>query len=151
MDVVQIKTCYVIEDSEDEIFLTRLLFDRQNVALEIQHFFEFDTFYATVVNSTEEDLRSSLTIVDLNLKVSNGNEAVATLKSLKDGTERLVGICSGSEDPADKADAKAAGADFFVSKPLNLDAITRIASAIEALEVRQGDAGETSLWRRLER
>ncbi len=149
MDVVRIGTCYVIEDSEDEVYLTRLLFDREKVALEIRHFFEYEKFYSTVVNSDEEDVQTSLTIVDLNLKLSNGIDAVAALKSEASGASRLVGICSGSEDPADKADAKTAGADFFVSKPLNLNAITQIASAIDSLEVREDDSGGSSLWRRL--
>ena len=57
----------------------------------------------------------------------------------------LIGICSGSEDPADKRNASESGAHFFVNKPLDLRSLGDVCEACEVLKMRQSETGETTI------
>ncbi|MEO0386097.1 MAG: response regulator [Pseudomonadota bacterium] len=123
---------FFIDDSSDEYLLSRILFRRQGVRGTLHHFTTFDAFVDYVSARPELGTVPALVAVDLNLTLMSGTECVLRLRRRRDFDNWIVGICSGSEDPADRASSYAAGADFFVPKPLDrkcLETITRICTA----------------------
>lgn len=137
-------TLYFIDDSDDEKFLTELLFGVEKINLEIMHFFnleEFNTFYH------DEDNKQSIgmLIVDLNMPIQNGVEIVSHIKQNNGYEDLIVGICTGSEDPADKKNATAAGADFFIQKPFNTKSLKITCDLVQGLDLVTNEAGQKNI------
>ena len=137
-----------VEDSEDEVFLTRIVFGRERVSPELVHYARFDALERDLEGGALPELAGTLFVLDLNLKVSKGTDAVRRLRTMPVAAGAVIGVCTGSEDPADRRDAEEAGADFFVGKPLDAACLTRICDSVPALEVRRGPGGGLSLVRR---
>ena len=131
-----------VEDSDDEVFLTRIVFDRERVAPELVHYPRFDALEADLEGGRLGGLDASLVLVDLNLKLTKGTDAVRRLRAMPAAADAVIGVCTGSEDPADRRDAEDAGADFFVGKPLDTACLERISALVPRLElVRAPDGG----------
>ena len=137
-----------VEDSEDEVFLTRIVFGRERVSPELVHYARFDALERDLENGALPELAETLFVLDLNLKVSKGTDAVRRLRTLPVAASALIGVCTGSEDPADRRDAEEAGADFFVGKPLDAACLSRICHSVPALEIRRAPGGALHLARR---
>ena len=116
----KLRNCLLIDDSEDEVFLTSRLFKRSLVDLNIQHYATGEACLADAATSDEEAIDQSILIADLNLVTISGIDVIRSLRGTAHFSTAIMGICSGSVDPADSIAARAAGADFFVDKPLNL-------------------------------
>jgi CheY-like chemotaxis protein len=123
-----------------------LNFQRTRLCPELVHFVQFSDFEKGVLNGEFDSSGQWLLIIDMNLRLSNGIDAVKRLRGLEPTRNMIMGICTGSEDPADRRDAIAAGADFFIQKPLNLTSLERICAVVSSLEVEQGDSGEYHVW-----
>ena len=136
-----------LEDSDDEVFLTRIVFDRQDVRSELVHYARFDALERDLEAGTLTGLAACLVVVDLNLKLTNGTDAVRRLRAMPAADAAVIGVCTGSEDPADRRDALAAGADFFVAKPLDADCLARVCAAVPGLELVRGADGGVGLER----
>ena len=137
-----------VEDSEDEVFLTRIVFGRERVSPELVHYARFDALERDLEDGLLPELAGTLFVLDLNLKVSKGTDAVRRLRTLPVVEGAVIGVCTGSEDPADRRDAEEAGADFFVGKPLDAACLSRICAAVSTLELARGPDGALSLARR---
>jgi hypothetical protein len=87
---------HFIEDSEDEVFISRLLLKSQNVDVNVVHYPSYDSGKFPHVVS---------------------------------------GICTGSEDPADRLSAEKVGARFFIQKPLDLNALKSVCVVVDELEI----------------
>ena len=125
---------YMIDDSDDESYMTHLYFDRQQVGPTLKHFYDLSAFVDHVTESDEFDPIGSILVVDLNLRSRKGTDLIEEIRGEGWGVELVAGICSGSEDPADQRSAIAAGADFFVGKPLDRDMVSRICEIEPRLE-----------------
>lgn len=137
-------TLYFIDDSDDERFLTEMLFGVEKINLKIKHFFnlqEFEDFY------THQDKQKSfgLLIVDLNMPLQNGVQIVSHLKQSIRYANLIVGICTGSEDPADKESASSAGADFFIQKPFDTKSLQNTCMLVPALDLITDDKGQKNI------
>ncbi len=126
---------HFVDDSDDEIFISRVLFERQNIDLEILHYTSFDDYQAHLEGLDDEQLAESLGVIDLNLTVSKGTDGIAALRGHSRFASMLVGVCSGSDDPADVRSAQEAGANFFVGKPVDVNCLQRICDAVPALSL----------------
>lgn len=126
---------FYIDDSEDEFFLSRLLFRSQRVDIELVCFADFDDFLDDFQSRSPEEVEKAIVVVDMNLTVIKGTEGIERLRQTPMGKGVIVGVCTGSEDPADMRSAFTAGADFFVPKPLDRDCITRICKAVPTLDL----------------
>lgn len=139
-----LETLYFIDDSDDERFLTEILFGVEKINLKIRHFFnlrEFESFFT----SQEEQKSFGLLIVDLNMPIQNGVEIVDHLKKRKKYENLIIGICTGSEDPADKKIANAAGADFFIKKPFDTNSLKKTCEVVSKLDLITNDEGQKSV------
>ena len=125
------------DDSEDEVFLTRMLFQQQSIDLEIIHITGLDEF-ETRFQPLPDTLKRSLVVVDLNMPRIHGSEVVRNLRADERFADIVIGICTGSDDPADARSACEAGADFFVAKPLEKTALARICQQVHSLRM-EGD------------
>ena len=134
-----------VEDSADEVFLTRIVFARERVAPELVHYARFDALERDLESGALPGLDTALVVLDLNLKVSKGTDAVRRLRTMPLAASAVTGVCTGSEDPADRRDVEEAGADFFVGKPLDAACLSRICASVPGLELERAPDGALSL------
>lgn len=107
----------LVDDSDDEVFISNLLLSRDNINIELKHFWnykELSQYLDKLVSNAP-----SILAVDLNMPSQSGTELIAELYSNYNRTTVIAGIFSGSEDPKDKEDSYDAGALFFIPKPMN--------------------------------
>lgn len=146
MNSNSIHTCVIIDDSEIDLFITRKLLERSGVNVQIQQYFSLDDYQCALVNEAANSGRHTLVVSDLYLDMNNGFDVIRSLRSMESASASLMGICSNSEDPADVGRAMEAGADFFVEKPLNVDALEAICQQVSGLELcREAEGGITLL------
>ena len=144
--MIAIERIVYVEDSDDEVFLTRIVFARERVAAELVHYPRFDAMERDLADGTLGGLAACLVVVDLNLKLTKGTDAVRRLRAMPAADDAVIGVCTGSEDPADRRDAIAAGADFFVGKPLDSACLERICETVPRLRfARAPDGGAVTL------
>ena len=146
MTLKKLQTCIVIENSNDEVYVTTRLFKRLKVDLKMRHYARTDTFLIEAPNIDKEAVERSILIADLNLGMASGIDIIRTLRGITSFSTIVMGICSGSEDPAEKAKAQAAGADFFVDKPLDLTALEEICRSVPSLEFKRAADNRISLY-----
>ena len=131
---VRITDLYFIDDSSDEHLITRLMFKRAGLNITVHEFLDFASFQKLLGPKGPIDTETSIVLIDLNLGLENGIDALKTIRSDGSSGALLAGICSGSNDPADRIDAAAAGADFFVPKPLDANALKDICATVPKLD-----------------
>lgn len=139
-DLLDIQTIFFVDDSDDELFISRLSFLQDDIEVELKHFFDLEDYFQHMDLCSIAQLRRSITILDLNLTTSRGTEGITRIRAQPHFASHIVGICSGSDDPADRQAALEAGGNFFVSKPLNLAALESIASAVPCITVQSRDS-----------
>ena len=137
----EIKKIYFVDDSDDEIFMAKIFFKRQNIGPEFQAFTSLEELYDFLNNDPSFDPDTSICVLDMNLTMSKGTEGVTHIRASKIGQQLMLGISTGSEDPADRLSAKEAGADFFVGKPLDRATIEAICDSVPKLS-RTGNEDE---------
>lgn len=136
----RIEQIYLIDDSNDEVFMAKIFFKRQKIGASLRTFSNLEDLYDALQVGAGFDPNTALIVIDLNLTVCKGTEGVAYIRKLDIGPDVLVGISTGSEDSADRQLAEDVGADFFVGKPLNRDTLVDIVQAVPALSAQdEGD------------
>jgi len=141
----EIKRIVYLEDSDDEVFLSRILLKRGGVKTELIHYARFDALEEDLVNGTLRDLNDTLVVVDLNLKISKGTDAVRRLHELVDCSRAIIGICTGSEDPADRFEVEAGKSNFFVGKPLDVKRLEQICSIVPRFSLERNAEGVATM------
>ncbi len=142
---MRLQTLHYIDDSPDEFLITRLLFRRSKIDVELMTHSDFADFMRTVEADEDFEPAKTLVISDLNLAVTSGLDGVRALRNNPDMANIVVGICSGSDDPADCKEAMQAQADFFVTKPLNKEALAKICKDVDSLLFVERDDGTCHL------
>lgn len=133
----KIRKVVLVDDSEDEIFMAKIFFKRQKIDAELEAFTHLDGLFSAI-KQPDFNMMDTLIVIDLNLTVCKGTEGIEKIRSLSQGKDALVGISTGSEDPADKISAIEAGADFFVGKPLDRNTLLNITDGVEPLIANGG-------------
>ncbi|MDD9909110.1 MAG: response regulator [Ahrensia sp.] len=138
-----IREIQYMDDSDDEAFLSGLLLKKQKIAAKLMHHTSFDQLRRVL--KSRDPAEPMLIMVDLNMPLMNGVEVIRnTLEDFAD-PHLFIGICSGSEDPADKLNAKEAGAHFFVQKPLDVTSLKRVCEICEPLTMQRNNSEESAL------
>lgn len=138
-----LKEIHFIEDSDDEVFLARLLLESQGLQLDVVHHTTLSQFLSFF--DGKDDLPALLVCVDLNMPVIRGDEAIRSIRGQNRFDASVVGICTGSEDPADRKTALEAGAQFFVHKPLDKHALQKMTEDEPKLTLREISEGAVEL------
>ena len=141
----KLKKIYFIEDSSDEIFLSRMLFRHHKIDLEIEHLRNMEDFFEKLRHMDTEQADEALVVVDLNLTLTKGTEGIRRLRHIAGGSRLIAGICTGSEDPADERSSFEAGADFFVAKPLDKNSLGHICNSVSTLSMVKSAANDIEL------
>ena len=137
---------FYLDDMEDEIIVTELNLRRQNIQLDITFFLaERDMLSALDERRKASSALPDIIVTDLNMPGKGGAHLVASLRSDEAFGDVTIGVCTGSENPADHAAATAAGADFVVVKPFNHTTITQICKTTQLFELVSGDDGKDRL------
>lgn len=143
MDDRQIRDIHFLEDSDDEVFISRLKLKSQRMDLRLHHYGNAsDLKKAIAVSSGTLPL---VVFVDFNLPGMKGTDVIADILKHRADDNIIIGICSGSEDPADRRHASEVGAHFFVGKPLDRRAIESVCEITQALAIRQNEDKTYSL------
>lgn len=145
---IEVDVIYMIDDSDDEHYLATLFFKRQGVAATLRHCYSFEDFSDLCDGEDGFDPMRSLVVVDLNLWSQTGSDIIAGLRRWPTGDQMITGICTGSEDPADRQTSFDAGADFFIGKPFDRKAVERICLEDDRLEVISGEGEPLRIARR---
>lgn len=140
---MKIPSIHLIDDSEDEVFLAGLLFESQGIELEIVHHEDFAVFKNTIrLHGINQD---SVILVDMNMPKMRGDHVVRQLLELDGLGDIVVGMCSGSEDPADRKAAIDAGAAFFTRKPIDMVCLQSICEQVPTLDLVRENGGSIGL------
>lgn len=142
-----VKQIVYIDDSKDEFFLSRMMFKAEKVDIDLVCFPDVDPFFEDFDEKPVTSLEDTIVVLDLNLTVIKGTEGVAQIRDRTYGREAIIGICTGSDDPADKKLAEDAGADFFVMKPLDRSSLLQICDAVPNLSYLVNEDGTTIIER----
>ncbi|MEM5473839.1 response regulator [Hoeflea sp. AS60] len=134
MNEVSLSDIHFVEDSNDEVFVSRLLLKKQRIGINLVHHSGMSSFRAALDAKPADAIM--LAFVDLNMPAMKGTEIIASiLDKAKDDV--IMGICSGSEDPEDIRLSFNAGASFFVNKPLGRQAIENVCKSVSRLSLRE--------------
>jgi response regulator RpfG family c-di-GMP phosphodiesterase len=134
---------HMIEDADDEIFLSSILLRKQKLDLKIIHHVSYRDFQEFTLDNPE--IEPELVLVDLNLPGMKGTEVIEAMKNNPAYEAIIIGICTGSDDPKDIFDSFATGADFFINKPLDLASIESICSKVPDLNIISNEDGMLTL------
>lgn len=130
-----IETLYFIDDSLDEQHVTRLLLRKSKIDIQFVPFQTAAAFEAFAASDNTINWLQSLIVFDLNLTLGSGIDALQAFKARQTHLDIIAGLCTGSADPKDRKDAIEAGANFFITKPLNLMALQVACDAVDALQL----------------
>ncbi|MGJ8624406.1 MAG: response regulator [Yoonia sp.] len=133
-----ISQVHLIEDSDDEVFIARLLLEAEGIGIEILHYADLDTFQTYLANDDTTDAK--LILVDMNMPTMRGDTVIEILRARTDLDNAIIGMCSGSEDPADKRSAFDAGAVFFAQKPVDRTCLQCICDQVGNLKFKMDSA-----------
>jgi CheY-like chemotaxis protein len=113
---------FYIDDSRDDLFYVDFIRKRRKLALEMVC---FSTTQAALEVLEEREAAGQelpqLLIVDLYMPLHGGLSLIRKLRGDGRFSHMRLGVCSGSDADEDRSRALAAGADFYIEKPIDLD------------------------------
>jgi len=131
-----------VDDSEDEHLVSRLMMRRSKLAITYRPFQTVKDFEQATSDYSYDDWRLALVLFDLNLTLGSGIAALKSLKANNPDNVIIAGICTGSKDPKDRQDAFDAGANFFITKPFDIDALRTICDFVPELALHSNDEAD---------
>ena len=126
--------------------MAKIFFKKENIGPDLVAFSSLEQLYETIADDPSFSLRQSMIIIDLNLTVCKGTEGIIHIRQMENGDRFLIGISTGSEDPADRLHALSVGADFFVGKPLNRSTILTIAESVPSVTPQEDEGRILNLY-----
>lgn len=137
---------FYLDDMEDEVVITEMTLRRQKLKLHVQFFLdEVDMLSALEARLAAEEALPQLIVTDLNMPGRGGIRLVEDLRSRPGYDAVTIGVCTGSENPADRAAALAAGGDFVVVKPFDRSKLSDICETTGRFRLIAGEGGQDHL------
>ncbi len=137
---------FYLDDMEDEVIITELNLRRQNLNLNLKCYLdELDMLSALDERRDRSQSLPHLIVTDLNMPGRGGVGLVKALRTEAAYQDVTIGVCTGSENPADHAAALASGADFVAVKPFDRSSIATICETTGRFQLIQQDDGKTRL------
>ncbi|SKC18024.1 response regulator [Dyadobacter psychrophilus] len=122
------KKIYLVDDDEDDRMLARQALESVGEEVEIVDLMDGNELLILLEEALPTD--PVLVLMDMNMPVMNGIEALSALKSRADLRHIPVVLFSTSENPNLVKQAYQLGANAYIVKPYTLDGYIRIAHAI---------------------
>jgi DNA-binding response OmpR family regulator len=118
-------TLFYVDDSRDDLFYLDYIRRRQQTDVDLSCFTAADAALETLERRLAEGKRlPDLLIADLYMPLDEGSALIGRLREDVRFSPMCLCICSGSDAAEDRVRAIAAGADFYLEKPLDFAAIT---------------------------
>ncbi len=139
---------FYLDDMEDEIVITQLHLRRESLDLEVRYFVDGRDLTAALEERLDEgDAPPDLVVVDFNMPGKSGIQLIETMRRDARCHDVVMGVCTGSDNPADETAASEGGADFYVVKPFDRTAILDICQTTRRFELVRHDDDRERLHR----
>jgi CheY-like chemotaxis protein len=116
-----VKLLLLIEDNEDDIFITRYVIEKVRPDCEIKVIEDGEEAVNFLFGTEADFVDGDLILLDINLPKVNGLEILRLLKNEPRFKKMPVVILTSSMYGADRQKAVENGADMYVMKPLGLE------------------------------
>jgi two-component system, chemotaxis family, response regulator Rcp1 len=125
----------VVEDNPVDVYLIRWVLTAHELPHYLQVIDNADHAMNYLDDLAQQDRRMSPTIMllDLNLPQRDGRELLQRVRSIPEGTDMQVVIVTGSNNPADRRETLAMGADAYFVKPSHLNEFMQLGNLIKHL------------------
>jgi len=117
-------TVFYVDDNADDLFYADYVRKKQQVGVTLLCFSKAEDAVQALEETyaKHEDLPDAL-IVDLYMPLDSGLDLIMRLRADARFSQVRLGVCTGSDADEDRRRALAAGADFYVEKPIDLPAM----------------------------
>ena len=128
-------TIIVVEDNPMDVYLIRWVLQAHELAYELQVIDNADHALEYVNQLTYKERYRSPTIMllDLNLPQRDGREILQRVKAIPQGSDIRVVVVTSSNDPTDRRETLALGADAYFVKPYHLNEFMQLGDLIKNL------------------
>jgi CheY-like chemotaxis protein len=128
-------TIIVVEDNPVDIYLIRWVLKAHELAYELEVIENGDHAMDYVNQLAHEERRRSPTIMllDLNLPQRDGREILQRVKAIPEGSDVRVVVVTSSNNPTDRRETLAMGADAYFTKPYHLNEFMALGDLIKRL------------------
>ena len=137
MDTPAPLTIIVVEDNPVDVYLIEWVLKAHEFSYELQVIDNGDHAMDYVNQLAQQERRRSPTIMllDLNLPQRDGRELLQRVKSIPQGADIHVVIVTSSNNPADRRETLAMGADAYFVKPYHLNEFMQLGDLIKGLDL----------------
>jgi CheY-like chemotaxis protein len=128
-------TIIVVEDNPVDMYLIRWVLKAHELSYDLQVIENGDHAMEYVNQLSHEERRRSPTIMllDLNLPQRDGREILQRVKSIPQGSDVRVVVVTSSNNPTDRRETLAMGADVYFIKPYHLNEFMELGNLIKRL------------------
>ncbi len=128
-------TIIVVEDNPVDMYLIRWVLKAHELSYDLQVIENGDHAMEYVNQLSHEERRRSPTIMllDLNLPQRDGREILQRVKSIPQGSDVRVVVVTSSNNPTDRRETLAMGADAYFTKPYHLNEFMALGNLIKHL------------------
>src|SRR6266566_5743712 len=128
-------TIIVVEDNPVDVYLMNWVLRAHELSYELEVIDNGDRAMDYVNQLAHEERRRSPTIMllDLNLPQRDGREILQRVKSIPQGSDVRVVVVTSSNNPTDRRETLAMGADAYFTKPYHLNEFMALGNLIKRL------------------
>jgi two-component system, chemotaxis family, response regulator Rcp1 len=136
MDTPTPLTIIVVEDNPVDVYLIQWVLKAHELPHELQVIDNGDHAMNYLNELAQQERRRSPTIMllDLNLPQRDGRELLQRVKTIPQGSDIRVVIVTSSNNPADRRETLAMGADAYFVKPYHLNEFMQLGDIIKGLD-----------------
>ncbi len=115
---------FYVDDSHDDLFYAQYVCRKQGGDIDLHCFATADEAMAALktLHTQGQSLPQCL-VVDLYMPFDSGLALISTLRADARFSSMRLAVCSGSDATTDRQRALGSGADFYLEKPLDLNAV----------------------------
>jgi CheY-like chemotaxis protein len=137
MDTPAPLTIIVVEDNPVDVYLIEWVLKAHEFSYELQVIDNGDHAMDYVNQLAQQERRRSPTIMllDLNLPQRDGRELLQRVKSIPQGADIHVVIVTSSNNPVDRRETLAMGAEAYFVKPYHLNEFMQLGDIIKGLDL----------------
>ena len=128
-------TIIVVEDNPVDVYLIRWVLQAHELAYELQVIDNADHAleYVNQLAYKERYRSPTIMLLDLNLPQRGGREILQRVKAIPHGSDIRVVVVTSSNNPTDRRETLALGADAYFVKPYHLNEFMQLGDLIKNL------------------
>lgn len=128
-------TIIVVEDNLLDVYLIRWVLNAHELPYDLQVIDNGDhaMYYIDQFAQQERSASPTIILLDLNLPQRDGKEILQLVKGIPHGSDIRVVVVTSSNNPADRQETLALGADAYFVKPYHLTEFMQLGDLIKDL------------------